>query len=274
MGKQVIRNLTAFYKNHPIKDNDGRSALHVAVISKNHSIVPFLLSPNHVDINLEDNDGKTALAIALENGYDMLVYTILQTVGKQVSEMESKRCFVIALEKMHFYFVWVFALVITDDEFIRNVLRGHLKEKKFSILWHACKDGHIDCIKSIMKVYPELIYENGPDGTSPLFVAFSKGHQNVIDLLREEFHIDFYYQETQITETESFMIKLTEKFPVFNDKIEAKLKFTIPKRLPLEYLSKYSLGNLCLFNPFADSFKHIVYIQDTFSTFCRASCKM
>ena len=153
------------------------------------------------------------------------------------------------------------------------MLKRNLNEKKYSILWHACKDDNLDCVKSIMNIYPELIHENGPDGTSPHFMAFIKGHSKIIEYMENVFKIDIKYEETKCDGNESYMIKLTEKFPVFNDEIENKCSFKIPKTIEkFKTLPKYVLGDICMFENV--SYKdNIVYLQEIDFKECKKDCK-
>ena len=102
-----------------------------------------------------------------------------------------------------------------------------LNADDYSLLWHACKDGHLDLVKALM-TYEFLLFKKAPDGTSPHFMAFIKGHEAIADYLECRFGYPVEYRETKPSETDSFIIRLTEKYPIFNDKVERAFKYKIP----------------------------------------------
>ena len=85
--------------------------------------------------------------------------------------------------------------------------------------------------------------------------------------------INVKYEETKFDEKESFMMKLTEKYPVFNEEIEKKFEFKIPESINIfDELDKHVLGDLCpLKNIQLD--KSILYIQSVQLMECDGECK-
>lgn len=49
-----------------VRDEDGKTPLHIAVINKDMGIINELLSSDNIDINSQDNTGKTPLLYAYD----------------------------------------------------------------------------------------------------------------------------------------------------------------------------------------------------------------
>ena len=213
-------------------------------------------------IGIQNNEGQTALDLAFQFGNEAEACVILEQM-LDINEENSRKYFEQSMENKFFVFLPNFIRKANKNALIR-FLDENTKEKKYSILWHLCKDGHLDSVKEIMEFYPELIHIDGPDGTSPHLMAYMKGHQSVIDYLKDKFNLNITYEETKCNAMDSFMINLTRKCPVYNENVEKKFSFKIVSPLHVRNdVFPHLLPHFCIFRPIRSTPKDsgILYIK-------------
>ncbi|MEO0202771.1 MAG: ankyrin repeat domain-containing protein [candidate division WOR-3 bacterium] len=81
-----------------IKNNNGKTPLHIAVENEYEDIVKLLLEKN-VDVNIKDNEGNTPLHKAVKNGNYFIIKELLKFgADKNIKNNEGKTPFDLAKE--------------------------------------------------------------------------------------------------------------------------------------------------------------------------------
>ena len=140
----------------------------------------------------------------------------------------------------------------------KEIWINHLKnDSGYHLLWNACKNG------KLLDSYPDLRHKTAPDGTTPHFMAFVRGHDYITEWLKYEKRFAVTYQETKFqSKSDSFMTRSTEKIPIFNDNVEGKITFSLPKFITFQMLDSYALGDLCpMRNVSINGENEILYLQ-------------
>lgn len=73
------------------KDDQGRSALLVAVMNKHHKVVKVLIAEPEIDLLIKDNDGRTPLSLAAQNGFTLVVMALISRPDLPIDYQEDDR---------------------------------------------------------------------------------------------------------------------------------------------------------------------------------------
>ena len=265
-----------------LKGTGGRTALQEAAFFGRHEIVELLIQ-NQADFRLKDHNGNSALDEAIAHGHDLAASVLINHASDALIDFNDHDEYILIGMLFHG------AMFNSATQMIRNpkirngivkyLLDEHLEETKYSLLWHACKDGHVECVKALMEIYPDLISVNAPDGTSPHFMAYIRGNLGVLQCLKEDFNVVLEYEEVICDEKDSFMIQLTKNYPLFNENVEKKFVYKVPLKIDISNLDEHILGDFCVFRQswiraFTRGKKQqaIQYVKDVIPKSCKLTC--
>ena len=121
-----------------------------------------------------------------------------------------------------------------------------------------------------------FLQKQAPDGTTPLFMAFIKGHKNLLDYFKSHHQFDVELEDTRTlaANEKTFLTKLSQKFPVFNDEIrKPALDHRFPMAsLKMDYISRHVIGDLCPLRRYMEELHEVVYISDIIPSECESNC--
>ena len=153
-----------------------------------------------------------------------------------------------------------------------------MRKSPYSHLWYACRDGHLEKVRRILKNCDKLdsITKECPDGTSPITIALLKGHKNILDYFSKEHNIEMKLEDTtNISDEKSLLTHLSYQFPVFNSSVEAPLidqTNSKIKLLDMGDMKKYILGDLCPIMDFWRENQQLPFIGNIKPRECRHDC--
>ena len=230
-----------------LRDDDNEyineTNLYMAVSANNEKITEILIELG-VKLNLLDKvKEETALHLACREKFLGLAKMLIDA-GADVTVQDKQgdtclKCFVRA-----FGMNWNIV-----EKIPREIWVNHLKndDNGYNLLWHACKNGHLEDVEFLVKSNPESLHRHAPDGTYPYFMAFIRDHHHITEWIRRHVGFAESFQETELPKRhrDSFMIQSTKQFPVFNDEISSKHDFKLPKMMSFNALDENVLGDLC-----------------------------
>ena len=190
-------------------DEDGRTALMVAVVKNNADCVKALLVVG-ADVNAKNKNGWTALMLATGLGYTDCVKTLLEA-GADVNE-ENKNgatALMTAVAKGHTdcmkalleagadvnaknkngYTALMAAVTKNNVDCVKVLLKAgadvNAKDKDgITTLMRAVLKGHTDCVKTLLKAGAD-VNAKFEDGSTALMIAATLGHADCVKALRE-----------------------------------------------------------------------------------------
>nr|CRZ22920.1 BMA-MLT-4 [Brugia malayi] len=202
LGSRKISSVTA-------RDNVGRTAMHLAIIAQNTTVVDILLNELQCPSETFDNDARTPLHYAAKRGFDEVVKKLLAAKARNATRdcygispahyaVLNGHCNVvdqlmISAGRMEQYdsdgrscFMWS---VIADQELlVQHFLeyyqpnRNHKDKYGYTALHHAAHIGSLRLIKLLVKEGWN-IHEVDETGATALHLAAAKGFTNVARLL-------------------------------------------------------------------------------------------
>uniref|UniRef100_A0A1I8EC26 ANK_REP_REGION domain-containing protein n=1 Tax=Wuchereria bancrofti TaxID=6293 RepID=A0A1I8EC26_WUCBA len=202
LGSRKINSITA-------RDNDGRTAMHLAVVAQNTTVVDILLNELECPSETFDNDARTPLHYAAKRGFDEVVKKLLAAKARNATRdcygispahyavLNGHRSVVdqlmISAGRMEQYdsdgrscFMWS---VIADQELlVQHFLeyyqpnRNHKDKYGYTALHHAAHIGSLRLVKLLVKEGWN-IHEVDDTGATALHLAAAKGFTNVTRLL-------------------------------------------------------------------------------------------
>jgi len=158
-----------------IQDSHGRSPLHFAVLGRSAACVSALLSKK-IKISLTDENGFTALHYAVKNGDVTLTEMIMNNVGKNATDkMQDDPPLLYAADCGNAAFVPLLAGITPAADTPVMHLLFHRIAMKGSVAFAraAAEAGY-------------KIDESDENGATPLLVAATGGHSELVDFLLQE----------------------------------------------------------------------------------------
>ena len=225
-------------------DRIGNTPLHKAVEANDEAILLALIESKSADLNAVNKYGNTALHYAcLKGNLSLAKMLIVEGADVTIKNKSDESCLKTFLRNFDF------GSVSDVLEFVpKAVWTDYLKsnDNGYTLLWHACKNGQLDDVESLLRAYPKMSDIPAPDGTSPHFVAFIRGHRHIIAWMKNQLRLELTYEETKLGQTDSPMCLSTIKIPMFNEDIEAeRASRNVHKSILLAKLDQYILGDLC-----------------------------
>jgi len=174
---------------------DGGTALYVACVRDNKEIVQLLLANQHVDVNLQAGDGSSPLYAACYHGYVEVVKLLLaeKRVNVNLRDFDGLSPFHIACLDDQ---VEVVTLLLTDLRVVVNLRAGD----GTSPLYMACNEGHVEVVTLLLAdIRVDVNLQDANDGISPFYAACSQGHIGVVTLLLADKRVDVNLQARNTT---------------------------------------------------------------------------
>ena len=261
--KELLRNKVIDI-NYVSKEDIWKStALHWSGNNGHAEVVKFLLEKG-ASTNIKDWNGETCLESAL-NRAEPLIMDVYFNFDKDEFLSKLRECFVKLCKNGNTKSVELCAKHLSLEEMSES-----LENDPWNTLWNACKDGHFEVVKIVLKVNPELIHRQGLDGTTPLFMAFCKDRVEILAHLKNEYGIEHGFNEIEYrfnNETPNFMTELTKKYPMFNDRVEDEVVLRHAfKKVTFEAMNKNLIGDLCPIKRAKEKLKDvpvkIMYLSD------------
>ena len=154
--------------------NEGRSTLHVAVISKKLEVVEFLIN-NNTNINAQDSFMKTPLHIAVEKQYDDIAALLLSYDNIDVNIPDLKGC-------LPFHYIRDLRVSCIASAVIRGVNLDAQDLNGNSILHSAVMNANFDDVEAILTYDPNLELTN-IDGNTALNIAVIRENIDIVEAL-------------------------------------------------------------------------------------------
>ena len=128
----------------PTVDDEGHTALYEASRKGHSDLTSLLLAHPNINVNQEDEVGNTPLHMAASNGHTKVVESLLKDSSIEVNR---------------------------QDFLLRSPLHK------------AASNGHVGVVKELLK-HPRTQVNLESNGGTPLNFASTKGHNEIVDLLR------------------------------------------------------------------------------------------
>ena len=173
-----------------------------------------------------------------------------------------------------------------------SLIKRGMKNDAYTPLWLACRDGHLQRVKMIMKHFDRsFIEKKAPDGTSPITMAYFKEHSDILNYFKNHHQLEIQLEDTtNLPDEETDLTKFSRKFPVFNENVEKKFSNPFPQAysLSISAMEKHIISELCPFRDFSErwnqnknskrtlneeSDKQIAFIGEITPSTCLKVCK-
>ena len=146
-----------------------RTALHVAAYYGDQAKVKSILENKNIDINEQDYEGRTALMLAAQRGHSSVVAELVKAgADTSVKDREGMTGFLLARN------CDVFHQLIQGN----GVVERLSKEDRSHILWHACDEGKLDMVQSVITAGCDVDHIH--EGQTPVMMATLRGHDRIV----------------------------------------------------------------------------------------------
>lgn len=157
-------------------DEDGRTALMVAVAKNNADCVKALLEAR-ADVNAKNKKGGTALMLAVDEGHTDCVKTLLEA-GADVNEENKNGATALMAAVAKGHTDCMKALLEAGEDVNAKNKNG------YTALMAAVLKGHTDCVKPLLKAGADANVKD-KDGETALMLAVDGGHTDCVKALLE-----------------------------------------------------------------------------------------
>jgi ankyrin repeat protein len=183
--KAVISQLLLTHIDVNARDNDGRTPLWAAVVSRKETIVRQLLEAPGIDVNARDTGGQTPLLRAVDCRDDAIVRLLLAAPEIEVNaqDTEGRTPLWVAVDNMHERIVGQLLLAPRVDV-------NAQENKGQTPLWWAARNGYEEVVRLLLAAPEIAVNTRDRKGRTPLLIAANSGHEEVIGLLLRAPRID------------------------------------------------------------------------------------
>ena len=198
-------------KSTSCRDNQGRTALHLAAERGNFQCCRLLLESEETEIDATTYKGVTPLMnAAASNCLDVVEFFISKKAKPDIVDGEGTSCLDRALEndnasifrfllkhlnpnEVHSFEGWTIAHTCAKNgqhHFLKILIEDNrclFKATDYGItpLHLACQEGHLECAKLLVEMQPNSIEFKASDGITPIFIAAQNGHSETLKYLIE-----------------------------------------------------------------------------------------
>jgi ankyrin repeat protein len=273
----LVRMLVDRQANVNMRNSDGVTPLHCAIVNDHEEIVTILVLNGNADLNIRDNDGNTAFLKVCAAGNERLVRMFLSTgrADTNTRSNDGSSCLHWAFRNNRKSIVKILTLELhCDPNFRTNDGAAPLHwafrsdyEENIRILLNAGADVnlrnahgstplHCACMYGSISMARILVFEahadvnkQSNDGSTPLHRACSNGFENIARMLALEAHADVNlldrYGRTPLHDAISYNNDSIAKMLICE--VHANLKPTgaIPFPLRTRRIVAQLLGDLC-----------------------------
>ena len=196
-------------KSTNCRDNQGRTALHLAAQRGNLQCCKLLLESEETEIDAITYKGITPLMNACaSNCLDLVEFLVSKKARPCIVDGEGTSCLDRALEndnleifgfllknvdpnKIHSFEGWTIAHTCAKNgqsKFLKLLVdskRFLFKATDYGLtpLHLACQEGHLECVKLLVQLQPNSIESETTDGITPIFISAQNGHSDTLKFL-------------------------------------------------------------------------------------------
>eukprot|EP01083_Nonionella_stella_P267937 905433_1 len=190
-GMDVMRLLRCYYADEPM------SPCYLGCYAGCNVVAKVLLETLKQGIN-EQTYGTNTLQMAAQAGYNKIVQILYEAISERQPKVvkclmdhntEGDLCFYgqtkfysPLMEACHRGFDEIVELLVQSS----NININHHKETNYdnaTALYLACRGGATQCVRHLLSNHSVIINEATPTGGSPLLIASSQGHDEIVEML-------------------------------------------------------------------------------------------
>lgn len=168
------------------KDDDGRTALILAVWMGHNDVVKALLAAPNILVNEQDKNGYSALMIAAWKGNAKILNLLLSADGIEINQVDKNgfTALMIATWGDHPYIVH---LLVADPRIIVNQPRISTRTAALAM---AASRGYTQIVETLLKVCSiDDIFQKNIYGDTALTVADRNKHDKIVSLLNKNIEL-------------------------------------------------------------------------------------
>ena len=173
-----------------VKDNDGNTPLHLAVEKHHLDTVKCLIEAKKADLNVQDNDGNSPLHLAALNGHLHTVKYFIEEKGADPLARNNHDSVLHNAVSSNNKDVIVLILdkikdkLIQDSQLVYQHINAPDAEGDTPLMW-AAETGKVDAVRILLEYGVDINAKN-TDGETALHWAVKGGYQGVVQLLLDK----------------------------------------------------------------------------------------